>query len=531
MKWLKTIVYIGILLSASLTLFACETPEDSIQDPVPKNPVGDPRVQNYYQVFVRSFADGNGDGIGDFIGLENSLDYFVDLGIEALWLMPIHPSPSYHGYDVDDYYAVHEDYGTLADFESFLAAADEAGIDVIIDFVMNHSSDSHPWFEAFMAGDPEYQDYYRRIPASDDRVGQTGAWGQTIWHAAGENTYYAGVFGGYMPDLNWSNPDVVDEMVNVATYWLDKGVDGFRIDAAIHLFSVNELPAGTASLDESLFQLEYFSFQVKAHDEDAFIVGEVWDTASIYQAFYPAIDSVFHFDYGNAVVNAVNQGFSRSYVDDVIDWHENALAQNATAVQSPFLRNHDQNRLAGASEPGYPNIGQDLEGLKLAAEMLLSVPGSPFIYYGEELGMAGERAFAPPLWDATVRTPFLWDDERLTTWTVDDYDYVDTPNQAVARVDEQMDDPNSLYHTYRSMLHLRLDEPALKYGDITAYEGNHPGLQGFYRSFEGETLLVLHNVSEEVQTAAVEGTYDVIYGTFEGDVPARSTVILKVNHE
>lgn len=522
----KSVLSLLLILSA-LLLGACETIPESPPEEV--EPAGDPRVQNYYQVFVRSFADGNNDGIGDFIGLEQSLDYFVDLGIEALWLMPIHPSPSYHGYDVDDYYDVHADYGTLGDFESFLSAADEKGIDVIIDFVINHSSDTHPWFEAFLAGDPDYQDYYRRIPASDDRVGQTGAWGQTIWHSAGEDTYYAGVFGGYMPDLNWSNPEVVQEIVDIGTYWLDKGVDGFRIDAAIHLFSVNELPAGTSSLDESLFQLEYFTFQIKSHDEDAFIVGEVWDNASIYQPFLRSMDSVFHFDYGNAVVNAVTQGFSRSYVEDVIKWHENALAENATAVQSPFLRNHDQNRLAGPSEPGYPNIGDDLEGLKLAAEMLLSVPGSPFIYYGDELGMAGAKAGAPPMWDATVRTPFLWDDSRLTTWTFDDYGYVDTPNASTPSVEVQMSDPNSLYSTYKAMLHLRQAEPALKYGDITAFEDNHPGLQGFYRTFESDTLLVLHNVSEESQFVELDGSYEVIYGTLEEAVPARSTVILRID--
>lgn len=523
---MKKITLTFLMMTLLLGVFACEAPSTPGNEEV--SPPGDPRVQNYYQVFVRSFADGNGDGIGDFVGLEASLDYFKDLGIEALWLMPIHPSPSYHGYDVDDYYAVHEDYGTLEDFESFLAAADEKNIDVIIDFVINHSSNTHPWFEAFLAGDAVYADYYRRIPASDDRVGETGAWGQTMWHSAGEDTYYAGVFGGYMPDLNWSNPTVVDEFVDIGTYWLDKGVDGFRIDAAVHLFSVNELPSGTSSLDESLFQLEYFTYQMKAHNEDVFIVGEVWDDASLYQEFYTALDSVFHFDYGNAVVGAVRQGFSRAYVDDVINWHENAQAINAGAVQSPFLRNHDQNRLAGASEPSYPNLGDDLDGLKLAAEMLLSVPGSPFIYYGDELGMAGEKAGAPPLWDATVRTPFLWADDKRTTWTIDEYDYIDLANADTPLVDAQMNDPDSLYHTYKTMLHLRKEEPALKYGDMSAFEGNHPGLQGFYRSYENDRLLVLHNVSIEAQTIELDADVDVLYGNLSETIAPRSTVILRM---
>lgn len=526
---MKKISLCILICLTSLILVACTEP----RAPGPDAPIvtGDPRVQNYYQVFVRSFADGNGDGIGDFIGLEQSLDYFVDLGIEGLWLLPIHPSPSYHGYDVDDYYAVNEDYGTLAEFESFLSAADAAGIDVIIDFVMNHSSNGHPWFKAFLAGEAPYDTYYRAIPGSDDRVGKTGAWGQTMWHSMGDNRYYAGVFGGYMPDLNWSNPAVVEEMVEIGKYWLDKGVDGFRIDAAIHLFSVNELPQGLPLLDETLFQLEYFSYLLKAHNEATFIIGEVWDSASIYQDFYPVLDSVFHFDYGNAVVQAINQGYSRSYVDEVIDWREKALAIEPTAVQSPFLRNHDQNRLAGPSEASYPNIGPDLEGLKLAAEMLLTVPGSPFIYYGEELGMGGAKAGAPPMWDATVRTPFLWDDARKTTWTLDDYGYIDTPNAAVETVTAQQNNPDSLYQTYRSLLHLRQEEPALKWGDITAFEDNHPGLQGFYRSYGADTLLILHNLSEERQRVDLEESYDVLYGTFSGTVEARTTVILSVGSD
>jgi len=526
---MKKIGLFLIIFMISFITIACETPpEEEIRNLELEMPLYD----SYYQVFVRSFADGNNDGIGDFIGLEQSLDYFVELGIEGLWLMPIHPSPSYHGYDVEDYYAVNEDYGTMEDFESFLEKADELGIDVILDLLINHTADTHPWFQAFLEGDDTYSEYFRKTTGSDERVTTLGSWGQTVWHSMGDGEYYMGTFGGYMPDLNWSNPEVVQEMVDVGLFWLEKGVDGFRLDAAMHLFGMGELPSGSPMLSETLFQLEYWSFKLKEQFPNTYIIGEVFDTSSVYQEFYTAIDSVFHFDYGNAVVSAVTNGFSRTYVEDVIKWHNRALDKSETAIQAPFLRNHDQYRLASGSEPGYPNIGNDLEKLKMAAEMLLTIPGNPFIYYGEELGMMGEKAHRAPLWDIPVRLPFLWEDERLTTWTVDEYDYVDPYNLNVPSVSEQLNDEDSLLNVYKTLLHLRKDTPALKYGTITEFEGNHPGIQGFYRIFEDQTVLVIHNLSDEALTIPELLNLqfsEVLYGSIEDTtLEASSTVILEI---
>jgi glycosidase len=524
---------IGLVLITIMALFllsACETnhDEDNIRDLKSEMPL----YNSYYQVFVRSFADGNGDGIGDFIGLEQSLDYFVELGIEGLWLMPIHPSPSYHGYDVEDYYAVNEDFGTMEDFESFLAAANEKGIKVILDLLINHTADSHPWFQAFLEGDETYSEYFRKTTGTDERVTTTGSWGQTVWHSMGDGNYYMGTFGGYMPDLNWSNPVVVQEMVDVGLFWLEKGVHGFRLDAAMHLFGKGELPSGSPSLSETLFQLEYWRFMLKEVYPDTYIVGEIFDTSSVYQEFYTAIDSVFHFDYGNAVVSAVTNGFSRSYVEDVIKWYNRALEKSETAIQAPFLRNHDQNRLASGSEPGYPNIGNHIDRLKMAAEMLLTIPGNPFIYYGEELGMMGEKAHRAPLWDIPVRLPFLWHDERRTTWTIDEYNYNDPYNGNVLSVEDQLNDEDSLLNVYKALLNLRKETPALKYGTMTEFEGNHPGIQGFYRIFEDQTVLVIHNLSDEVLNIpelSKISIFNVFYGSIEStELGPLSTVILEV---
>ena len=532
-----------LVLGVSALLSACQT-----EPPVDR--VSEIRAEhinhrNYYQVFVRSFADSNGDGVGDFIGLKNALPFLADLGIEGIWLLPIHPSPSYHGYDVEDFYAVNPEYGTMEDFEALLAEAQRLDMHIVIDFLINHSSSTHPWFEAFVAGEAPYDEFYRRIDASDPRAGTRGSWGQSIWHSLGDGTYYVGYFTGFMPDLNWSNPAVVEEMIRVADFWLDKGVHGLRLDAALHLLARNEVPANVPAFEETLFMLEYFEFRVKENHPDAYIVGEIWDSFSLYNEFYRSMDSVFHFDFGHLVVNTINNGFNRQYADRVMRWHESAQAQGENIIEAPFLRNHDQNRIASGSGPGTPNIGPHRRQLGLAAEMLLTVPGNPFIYYGEELGMRGEAAGAPPLWDATIRLPYLWGDERQANWLFDRWNYTDTYNRDVPNVAAQSEDPNALLNQYRRLLHLRKDHLSLRLGGMALYEDNHAGLQGFYRMFQAEgyeeVTLVLHNVTNEslVLNRLPEGV--VIYATDDVedlrawsatmDIEARSTIIIQLSPE
>jgi len=532
---MKKITVLILTMLSVFTLTACKE-----EEPIETLDFNElyPNHRNYYQVFVRSFADSDNDGIGDFNGIKENLDYFVDLGVEGLWLMPIHPSPSYHGYDIDDYYAVNSDFGTLEDFEALTAAAEEKGIDIIIDYVLNHSSDTHPWFEAFKRGEEPYDEYYRRIETDDERYGSRGSWGQTIWHSLGDGTYYAGYFGGHMPDLNWSNEAVQQEMLDVALYWMDLGVSGFRLDAAMHLQARNEVPSGYIAFQETLFQLEYWEFQLKEAYPEAYVVGEIWEDFDLYKEFFAVMDSAFHFDFGHLVVNTINRGHNDEYAEQLIDWHEASLAISPDAIEAPFLRNHDQNRIASNGSDGAPNIGDDLAGLKLAAEMLLTVPGNPYIYYGEELGMKGEAYNQAPIWDATIRLPMLFETDYKTTWTSDLWGYEDTYNQDVASVETQQEDETSLYNVYRKLLHLRQDSLALKYGTMLEYEQNHAGLQGFYRLFDydedhQDVVLVLHNVSEETFDAP-ETFEEILYysgGAYEGELAPQSTLIVQMNND
>ncbi len=193
----------------------------------------------FYEIFVRSFYDSNGDGIGDFKGLMDKLDYLNDgdpdthddLGITGIWLMPIMKSPSYHGYDIQDYNATEPDYGSMQDFENFLEAAHQRGIKVIIDMVMNHSSNQHPWFTQSANNTGGYRDWYVWSPANP---GFLGPWGQTVWFPRGGNYYY-GLFGSGLPDINYRDTALKNAMFDVVNFWLDKGVDGFRLDAIKYL--------------------------------------------------------------------------------------------------------------------------------------------------------------------------------------------------------------------------------------------------------------------------------------------------------
>lgn len=528
---MKKMLLILTLVTSLFILSACK---DNTPDPDPE-PDPDPIVIDfsevypnsgtYYQLFVRSFADSDGDGVGDFNGITEKLDYLKDLGVNALWLMPIHPSPSYHGYDVADYYAVNSEYGTMEDFENLLDVSEEMGIDIIIDFVINHTSSQHPWFQAWQAGDAEYAGYYRKITSGDIRLDQSGAWGQDIWHTM-SGGYYCGYFGGNMPDLNWSNPVVQNIMVDIAKYWIEKGVDGFRLDAALHLEGVGEVKAPTIPIDSTLTKLELFEYQIESEYPDIYIIGEIYDAFSVSSLFYQSMDSALNFDIGGDILGAITAGFSTNYSSTIVRNNGIISDYERGGMDAPFLRNHDQDRIASVLN------GNPIK-LKLAAEMLLSLPGNPFIYYGEELGMFGIKSTGP-YWDETRRLPLPFGDEYETSWFPDEF------NTNLQNVEEQLTNPASLLNVYRAMLAVRNNSNALKYGDVFTYEEASNVLLGYYRVFNydednQEIVLVLHNVSNG-EYQLYFGDEEVLYysegiDNFNGSMGAKTTLIIRISNE
>ncbi|PIV80545.1 alpha-amylase, partial [bacterium CG17_big_fil_post_rev_8_21_14_2_50_64_8] len=322
----------------------------------------------FYEIFVRSFKDSDGDGIGDLVGLTSQLDYLndgdsdtdTDLGITGIWLMPINDSPSYHGYDSVDYLSINPDYGTLADFEAFLAAAHARGIKVIIDFVMNHCSNEHPWFQSARQGDPQYRDFFR-WSASDP--GENGPWGQNVWHWDSSGYYY-GLFGGGMPDLNYDTPAVKEAMFASANWWLETiGVDGFRLDAVLY---IDEDPGQLQTTPGTLQFWQDFGAQVRATSPEALTVGEAWTGSNTVVRYVTSdrLDLCFEFELSYALLDGVNSG-DASGLDSQTSQVYNLYPYLQFAT---FLTNHDQDRSFNA-------VGLDEGKARAAAALYLSLPG------------------------------------------------------------------------------------------------------------------------------------------------------------
>ncbi len=438
----------------------------------------------WYEVFVRSFKDASGDGIGDLRGLTEQLDYLndgdpattTDLGVGGLWLMPIAESPSYHGYDVVDYRTVERDYGTNEEFKTFLAAAHERGIKVIVDLVMNHSSSEHPWFKDAATPGAKHDDWY---VWEDEQPTWLGPGGQVVWHPEGERWFY-GVFWEGMPDLNLRSPAVTVEFEDVARFWLDDmGVDGFRLDAAKHL--IEDGKDAQTNTPETKAWLAGFKDSVTAVDPDALLVGEVWDPPAIAAPYVPdSLDMTFDFGLATGLRLALQNGraapLSTALGDTTAAWPAN---QNAS-----FLSNHDQTRIM-------TELGGDPAAAKLAAFILLNAPGTPFVYYGEEIGMTGTKP------DERIRTPMRWtaDAPAAGFSVVEPWQPLseDPPTVSVA---SQSADPESLLTTYRDLVRLRNATPALRRGATTLVEGGAEPVIGWLRTTGEETLLVVVNVSD-----------------------------------
>ncbi len=445
----------------------------------------------FYEVFVRSFYDTNGDGIGDFNGVTAKLDYLESLGVNALWLMPIYPSPSYHGYDVTNYYNVNPDYGTMDDFERLLAEAHKRGMHVIIDLVLNHTSSQHPFFIDAMKGPSS--PYYNFYIWSDTNQGQ-------YWHQVqgDPGRFYFGIFAGCMPDLNYRNPAVTAEMDKVTAFWLtDVGVDGFRLDAVKHLIEEGNQIQNTSSTHAWLKGFYQF---YKAQNPNAYTVGEVGTADASLVKTYEGnqVDQAFNFELASDFVGSANTGTS-SAANSGLTFATQTLPDGNYAT---FLTNHDQDRVMST-------LGGDVNKAKLAAFLLLTSPGTPFIYYGEEIGMQGQKP------DPDIRKPMQWDTSANAGFTTG------TPWRAPndfssVNVAAETSDPNSLLSTYRNLLTVRKANSALTFGQVTLLSTGNAGVYAALRSEANETLIVLSNLTgQPVSDYALSGSAESLQaGTF-----------------
>jgi glycosidase len=466
----------------------------------------------FYEVFVRSFYDSDGDGIGDLKGLIEKLDYLNDgdpattddLGVTGIWLMPITESPSYHGYDVVDYYNIDQEYGTNEDFIRLVEEAHSRGIYIIVDLVMNHSSSQHPWFKEAKAENPEYRDWYIW---KAEKPNFRGPWDQPVWHTTPSGFYY-GLFWDGMPDMNFRNDEVTETFYDVNRFWLEEmHADGFRLDAIKYLI---EDGAALESTPETHAWLQAYHQFYKSVDPNAFTVGEVWSsTDTVLKYTGDQVDIAFAFDLARAFLDGAKGPLNVPAVNEMTLMVEK-FPPNQYAT---FLTNHDQDRVM--------SVLGDVIKAKLAATMLLTSPGVPFIYYGEEIGMKGSGPHEQ------IRRPMQWHGENVgagfttgTPWRMPAIDYKDV-NVAL-----QTDDPDSLLNHYRALVALRNEHEALLTGEWTLVDAGTARIYTYLRHVEGEYFLVVVNMHPN-DMAAGDYAFTLETGPLTGPVEAVSLLGLE----
>jgi len=445
-----------------------------------------------YEIFVRSFLDSDGDGIGDLRGLTKKLDYINDgnagtdrdLGARCIWLMPVNESSSYHGYDATDYHRVEPDYGTNDDFKRLVVEAHRRGIAVLVDMVLNHVSSEHPWFREALGGPTApHRSWFRWATSLPN---ERGPWGQAVWHKSpSRDEYFYGVFWHGMPDLDYRTPAVREEAKKIAAFWLtEMGVDGFRLDAVPYLVEEPGQQVGTAGTHTFLRE---YAASLRTIAPDAFTVGEVWDGLDRMVPYYPdQLESYFAFDLSDLLIAAVRDGSAQPLLERYTRFQQSV----PNARYSTFLRNHDQTRTLTA-------LGGDVARAKVAATLLLTLPGLPFVYYGEEIGMTGDKP------DERLRTPMQWSGAAGAGFTTGKPWETLQADWTTTSAERQDRDPASLLNLYRRLIHLRLDHSALGMGQFVPLAASNAAVAAYLRRDRDRVVLVMANVGN---TAAEDVT-------------------------
>ena len=530
-----------------------------------------------YQIYPRSFCDSNGDGLGDLRGIIGKLDYLKALGIDVVWLSPVYQSPNDdNGYDISDYRAVMGDFGTLTDWEELLSGLHQRGIKLVMDLVVNHTSDEHPWFvESRKSMDNPYRDYYIWRPGVDGHEPNNWAsfFGGSAWQLdeiTGE--YYLHLFSRKQPDLNWENPRVRAEVFELMRWWLDKGIDGFRMDVINMISKVPGLPdAPVATADRYQFggsqfiqgpRLLEFLREMKQEvlsKYDILTVGETPLTtpeqaAEITNDENGVLSMLFQFEHMD-----LDADLTPASVSGVRPWRLSDLKRVMTRWQkelegrgwnSLYLSNHDQPRpVSRFADDGRYRV----ESAKMLATFLHMQQGTPYVYQGEEIGMTNvafdsiedyrdiatlnmyreaveEKGIDPQLALTIVharsrdnaRTPMQWDDSPGTGFTTGEPWIKVNPNHASINVVEALADPHSVLHYYRQLIRLRRENPIMVYGTYDLILEDHPQVYAFTRTLDADRLLVILNFGGDTPVFILPdhlSSYDkeILTGNYEID--------------
>ena len=446
----------------------------------------DDNYRTWYELFVYSFCDSNGDGIGDLQGVISKLDYLQKLGITGIWFMPIHPSTSYHKYNVTDYYAIDPAYGTMEDFEQLMAECNKRDIHVILDLVVNHTGSEHAWFKEATdylrslkgaEADPsacKYLDYYYFSKETGD--------GRRI--VTGTGWFYEGVFDYAMPDLNLGSEAVRSEIKAIMEFWINKGVAGFRVDAAKEFY--------TGDPAKNIEVMNWLQTTATSIDPDCYLVAEVWDSFTAIADYYKSdFTSIFNYAFGNSdgkiikvLQGAGNAGVVSTYAT-ALEKADGAYSENnPDYIDAPFLSNHDVGRIAGF-------VSRDPYKTKLAGAMNLFMSGSAFVYYGEEIGMIGSGD------DPSKRAPMVWNNARNDGTTAAPPGCSLPQEYPFGSLEDQVDDASSIYNYYRQAIAIRNALPVISHGKTTAETPLNTGCVSAQRkTWNDETCIILMNINK-----------------------------------
>lgn len=543
----------------------------------------------FYQIYPRSFADGNGDGIGDFIGMTLKLDHLGELGINAVWLSPHFPSSNHDvGYDIKDYENVAPEYGTLEDFKHFLAEAHSRGIRVILDLVANHSSDEHAWFlESKSSRDNPKADWYiwKDLPPNN---WQSCFDGDAWTYCPERDQYYYHYFLKQQPDLNWHNPAVRKAMWNAVRFWLDLGVDGFRLDAISTLFEDENYPSH--NVPHTLTSLRQLSEQAKTPEERA-QVEEYWKELFKFQVGLPEVHDVMkelrrvldEYPGDRLLVGEDDdvryQGNGSNELDLVFNF---PLMRPENGLTPAFIRENQRERLSALAEVSpdawpcntfgnhdtprshnrYGDGMHDAELARLTLALLLTIKGTPFIYNGEEIGMTDHYitdaselrdTMATYFYEQKVndlgidpceaaikagemsrdknRTPMQWANEPNAGFSPRDIKTwlpINPNYQTGVNVKDQVSNPTSMLNFTKKLIRLRNAHPSLSIGSYTEVDQNNERIFAFERAFGDEKMLVLLNFSADRATARIE-KFTIPTGNLIFSSAGRSNKVIALN--
>ncbi len=476
------------------------------------------KYRNVYELLLYTYCDSNGDGIGDIQGLISKLDYLNDgdpnsgddLGVDAIWLLPFTQANSYHKYDTLDYYTVDAEYGTMEDFKELNEQCEKRGIKIIMDLALNHISSQHELFkkmcEEVAQGNTEgYAQMFSLVNSEDKPPYFAGV-------PDAENWWYECNFMPSFPELNLSSQMTRDEIEKIVKHWTEAGVDGFRLDGLKYYTSVNK---DSTDKTDSVEFLSWLEQTAQKYNPDVYFVGELWDSSTNIRNHYESgIDSLFNFDGAGSTgkfANAIQTNNVFKLLSSMQRFQDTVLERNEEYIDALFLSNHDQVRIGTSLK--------ESQQRKIAAALYMLTPGNSFIYYGEELGMAGSI----PTQDASFRTAMIWrdSDDSDRTDPPPGYEVENIPDEG--SVEKQLANENSILNFYRRLIKLKSINPEIARGRITNVISFDDGRQAAYViEYNGVKKIVLFNISkDEVQLSLPDGTLGDIM--LYGDLYAMNT--------